>query len=139
MCVCECGGWDEGYGSSRQRGWPEQLSGGLRPGVACSLDESSASLPSGSQSELGLEGLGEADGDRLCTLLWWASLLQPRSELCSVMRGRGRQEAEGGGEGGIQFCFQPSLQCSFPTTGGRMTLGNNIHSLGFKQPGEILR
>lgn len=99
VCVCECGGRDEGYGSSRQRGWPEQLSGGLRPGVACSLDESSARLPSESQSELGLEGLGEADGDRLYTLLWWASLLEPSSELCSVMRGRGKQEAEGGGEG----------------------------------------
>ena len=136
--MCECGSQGKVYGLSRQRGWPEQLSGGLRPGVACSLGESSSRLPLGSQSELDLEGLGEADGDRLCTFLWWASLLKPSSELCSVMRGRGKQEAEGGGEG-IQFCFQPSLQCSFPTTGGRMTLGNNIHSLGFKQSGEILR
>ena len=43
----------------------------------------------------------------------------------------------GGGEG-IQFCFQPSLQCFFRTTGGRTTSGNDTPSLGFRQPGEVL-
>ena len=89
-----------------------QLSGGLRPGVTWSLGESSIRLPSGSHSELGLEGLGEADGDRLCTFLRWASLLEPSSELCSVMRGKGKQEAEGGGEGIVLLPAIPAMLLS---------------------------
>lgn len=91
-------------------------------------------------SELGLEGSGEADDDRLCIFLGQASPSEPSSDLCLIAWVRGW------GNGGLGWRYaqrDPVLLPPFPemhlsTNRGQGDLRKRYPFLGLRLPDGVL-